>query len=273
MAMGRRFSVGAVGLFKGKYEMKNLKMVKTKSVDIIKEKPELILYCAVIGFMNISLLQGRCAETFIFDPYNSSSHWWQAVTCVFVHVSWYHLLLDAGMFVWLYTQLREKTFWGRCLYLLGSWAGSMIIVWATMPSLVSRGFCGLSGIGHGLMMIWLIELATDNVKQRKNDVIVWIAMVAVLGKSIFEALTGKMLFGQLHSSLLGSPVGVSHIGGIIGGVSFYMIWNWVLRDGYLKSTELIRSRLSVRLGLSKQPKLTGKFMKINYGINFAETEK
>jgi hypothetical protein len=48
----------------------------------------------------------------------------------------------------------------------------------------------------------------------------------VAGKSIWEATTGHVFFEWLHFGRLGTPIAVSHLGGVIGGAAMWMQQSW-----------------------------------------------
>ena len=75
---------------------------------------------------------------------------WRILTHPFVHVSWYHLLLDGAAFFILYAAFRTA-FLRRLAYVVPA-LGSMT---AAMISPRGSGVLprGLSGLGHGLMAV------------------------------------------------------------------------------------------------------------------------
>src|SRR4051812_39849730 len=109
--------------------------------------------------LNTTLLMGQCNTSFIYQPGAiRAGEWWRALTFPFVHVTWYHLVLDGSAFFLLYKELAEFPLWKRLVSLLASAAGSLLIsVWVD-PTLELKGLCGLSGIAHGLMVISALEL-------------------------------------------------------------------------------------------------------------------
>ena len=142
------------------------------------------------------------------------------MTHPFVHVSWYHLLLDAGAFLVLYASLEDGSAWKRGLYLMASGAGSLLAALFASPEISSAGLCGLSGIAHGLMAICALEMMGS-----AEDPRLWWAgltcLTLVVAKSIFEALAGHCLFSSLHFGMLGSPQTACHAGGALGGILGY----------------------------------------------------
>src|SRR5437867_2859791 len=115
---------------------------------------ELGFWAALIALLNLPLLDGGCAASLIFEPRRVvAGEWWRLFSHPFVHVSWYHLMLDATAFLLLYRELDGSKWFERVGYLLASGAGSLLVsLWAA-PLVQTRGLCGLSGIAHGLMTV------------------------------------------------------------------------------------------------------------------------
>ena len=185
------------------------------------QRPELILFIALIFVFNVPVFFGTVWNSMVFQPEAvRSGEWWRLVTHPFVHLTWYHLLLDGTAFLSLYCSLVERRIAVRLTYVVATGAGSLIASWIAAPAISTSGLCGLSGIAHGLMAISAIEMLGGNKAEQK---IGWISLMLVVGKGAFEAITGKMFFGFLDFGLLGSPVAVSHAGGIVGGLAALLL--------------------------------------------------
>jgi hypothetical protein len=79
---------------------------------------ELSTLVVTIILLNLRLFSGTCPVEWIFLPARvASGEWWRVVTHPFVHVSWYHLLLDASAFI-LYQGLAKTNGHLRIGYLL-----------------------------------------------------------------------------------------------------------------------------------------------------------
>src|SRR6266481_1250782 len=196
-----------------------------KSWAFLRQKPELMFFVALILIFNVPVLFGTVWSSMVFQPEAlRAGEWWRLVTHPFVHLTWYHLLLDGTAFLSLYCSLNERRIFVRLGYVVAPGAGSLVASWIASPTISASGLCGLSGIAHGLMAISAIELLVGDKTERR---IGWISLVLVVGKAGFEAITGKMFFGFLDFGLLGSPVAVSHAGGILGGLTamlLFRIW-------------------------------------------------
>lgn len=199
------------------------------------KKLETYIYITIIAILNLPLLFGKFPASMIFVPEKiMAGQIWRLLTHPFVHVSWYHLLLDATAFIILYNQLSENIT-RRTLYVIGCGLISLIAVIPVLPNLNSTGYCGLSGIAHGLMTIISLDLITN--KQTRNIGLVTTALIT--GKCIFEAATGQMFFNFIHSNLIGCPIAMAHVGGAIGGLAIFTIFNFTAISTSLKSKKIV----------------------------------
>ncbi len=142
--------------------------------------------------------------------------WWRLFTHPFVHVTWYHLLLDGSAFIVLYQSLLEPRLISRLSFVFSGAAASLLVSWACMG--LDGGLCGLSGIAHGLMAVSGLELVARHPPHSAERRLGLITFILVVTKAAVEALTGRMCFSLLEFGLLGQPVAVSHAGGIIGSL-------------------------------------------------------
>jgi rhomboid family GlyGly-CTERM serine protease len=194
----------------------------------LRLKPELIFFVTLIAIFNVPVLFGTVWNSMVFQPEAvRSGEWWRLVTYPFVHLTWYHLLLDGTAFLSLYCSLAERRVFVRLGYVVATAAGSLVASWIAAPNISTSGMCGLSGVAHGLMAISAIEMLGREITERR---IGWLCLMLVVGKAAFEATTGKMFFGFLDFGLLGSPVAVSHAGGILGGSIAVLLTNEIRRS-------------------------------------------
>jgi len=157
-----------------------------------------------------------CSSCFLPDAV-SAGEWWRVITHPFVHVSLYHLLLDVSVFFLLYTELRDKAWFERFTLLLAAGAGSLLVsLWAA-PAIQARGLCGLSGIAHGLAAVTALEMMRG-AKDRTLWRLGLASLLLVVGKSLIEAVTGRIAFESLHFGQLGFPIAVCHAGGALGAL-------------------------------------------------------
>jgi rhomboid family GlyGly-CTERM serine protease len=197
-------------------ECARLASIFSKFTAFFRRQPETIFFVALILIFNAPVLFGGHCTSMTFHPEAvGNGQWWRLLTHPFVHLTWYHLLLDGTAFLSLYCSLFERRILVRLAYVAAAGAGSLVTSWVASPAISTNGLCGLSGIAHGLMAISAIEmLGGDRIERR----IGWISLALVMGKAAFEAITGRMFFGFLDFGLLGNPVAVSHAGGILGGL-------------------------------------------------------
>ena len=185
--------------------------------------PEFLFFAFVLTILNFPLLRGSIFESAIFLPECvKAGEWWRVVTHPFVHLSWYHLLLDAGAFLLLYGGLDEPSRLRRILYAVGCGLGSLILSSATSSVIGTQGLCGLSGIAHGLMAVSALESMKDKNAGRTSHLTGMISFVIVVAKSIAEVLMGQVFFEFLHFGLMGLPVPACHAGGVMSGILLFL---------------------------------------------------
>lgn len=196
-------------------------------------RPEVWAFTLALLVINGSLLAGRVCNAFIFSPDPvGAGEWWRALTFPFVHVSLYHLLLDASAFLMLYQGLQETSIKRRLLYVAACAAGSL--GFSLLTSTLSGGLCGLSGIAHGLMAVTGLELMRSTDRPLRNAGILCFALTLI--KSLFEAATGQIAFSFLHLGSVGAPVAACHLGGVIGGSVAYLFFRRLLNQPHKKDT-------------------------------------
>lgn len=188
---------------------------------VLRQRPEIILFILLIAVFNAPVLFGGFWSSMIFQPEAvRRGEWWRLLTHPFVHLTWYHLLLDGTAFLSLYWSIVERRILVKLSYVVAAGAGSLIASCLASPLISTNGLCGLSGIAHGLMAISAVEMLAGAKIERR---IGWITLLLVLAKAGFEAATGRMFFGFLDFGLLGNPIAVSHAGGILGALIAVLI--------------------------------------------------
>jgi rhomboid family GlyGly-CTERM serine protease len=185
----------------------------------LKQRPELAVFGLLLAMFNWPVLGGSFSHSMVFSPAAvESGEWWRLFTHPWVHVTWYHLLLDGVAFLVLYQSLAEVSALRRLSCVLAAGAGSVIVSWLGSPAISTVGLCGLSGIAHGLMAVSAVEMATAGGSDATQRRLGWITLSLVVSKAAIEAVSGRMFFTFLHFGLMGEPVAVSHAGGIVGGL-------------------------------------------------------
>lgn len=184
---------------------------------------ETILLAVLIAAANVSLAAGVFPASLIYLPEKvMAGQWWRLATHPFVHVSAYHLLLDGAAFLMLYAQLAEKRLAKRIGYLLGIHAAVVAGVTWSLPTVEAVGYCGLSGLAHGLMAVWCLERmggGADRVQRR----LAMGVLAGLLVKCVYEVTAGQVLFESTHLGDVGVPVVASHLAGVLGAAAIYAI--------------------------------------------------
>src|SRR4051812_23013920 len=165
------------------------------------------LELGVIGFLlvalNWPLLHGACNSDLIFLPGPvAEGQWWRVLSHPFIHVTWFHLLLDGTAFFLLYKDLQQGSWLLRFTSVLASASGSLVVCLCADPLISVKGLCGISGIAHGLMVVSALEL----MKQRSDKLLFRIGLfsfAAVVVKCLVEVITGKMLFTFIYFGMVG----------------------------------------------------------------------
>lgn len=190
------------------------------------KRKELIVFAVILGLVNVPLVFGDFAEGLVYFPEKLlTGRWWSIVTHPFVHVSGYHLLLDGAAFLLLYAQLQEKRFTRRILYLLGIHASVVLGVTLSLPYVRASGYCGLSGLAHGLMALWCMERIGWNSADRTERLLAVGIGTGLLAKSIYEVAAGHVFFESMHLGSVGVPVVLSHLAGVAGGIFSFCLLN------------------------------------------------
>jgi rhomboid family GlyGly-CTERM serine protease len=179
---------------------------------------DVLAFISLIILTNTHLFTGNAINFFVFYPSAlSSGQWWRIITHPFVHLTWYHFLLDAGAFFILYRELFSNRISKRIFYVLTCGSISLITAIITSPEIETLGLSGLSGIAHGLMAISALEMM-----QRKKDYRFGLTcLMIVVSKSIYEVINGDVLFSFLHFGMCGTPIAACHAGGVLGGIFAY----------------------------------------------------
>ncbi len=177
-----------------------------------KIKIELFIFAAIIVLCNTHLFTNSFPErTALFPEKLFAGEWWRIFTHYFAHLSWYHLLIDAGAFIILFFSLEKKN---RYLYLAACAIGSLVVPLLFSDIIYSNGLCGLSGIAHGLIVVAALEM----IKNKQSKVIGKLAFWIVILKTTIELTFSPAILSFLHLGEVGIPVAECHVGGIIGGL-------------------------------------------------------
>jgi len=203
---------------------------------ISPRRHELLVFAGLILVFSGSVLFGSFWQSMIFQPAAvRGGEWWRLFTHPFVHVTWFHLLLDASAFFLLYNSLLEGRVAVRLAFVLGGAAGSLLLSWLAAPAISTNGLCGLSGIAHGLMAVSAVEMMVNQPRHSAEWRVGAFTFALVIGKAAFEAISGRVLFGFLYFGMVGDPVVVSHAGGVVGSLLAMLLLRSTWRAGNAKS--------------------------------------
>lgn len=180
------------------------------------------VFGVILFLVSGPVLFGARLGHLVFQPEAfRAGEWWRLFTHPFAHVSWYHLLLDGAAFLLLYLSLVERSWARRVAYVAAGAAGSLGSAWCVTG--LPEGLCGLSGVAHGLMAVSAMEMIAGSTPGSAERRVGWISISLVMAKAAYELVTGRMFLEFLHFGLLGSPVAVSHAGGVIGALVAWSI--------------------------------------------------
>lgn len=137
--------------------------------------------------------------------------WWRLLTCNFVHLGWYHLLLNelgVLVFVLLCPEPLSVPVWLRRLLLIG--LGMSLGLYFFAPRLST--YVGLSGIMHGLFLLGLGRLVLQ------KDLIAAACLLYLLGKLGWELWAGAPVSDEIA---IGGRVAVeSHLWGALAALVY-----------------------------------------------------
>ena len=122
-------------------------------------RAELLGIAAVLVLLNLPLFIGGSTAAFAFRiDAVAAGEWWRIFTHPFVHVSWYHLLLDGAAFLALYANLLAPTRARRLASAATARPAASSWPLCVSPLIARLGLCGLSGAAHGLMALSALEM-------------------------------------------------------------------------------------------------------------------
>ncbi|MGA1871184.1 MAG: rhombosortase [bacterium] len=195
-------------------------MCSVQNVRKIAGRVDICIFVVLLALCNIHVLTGKFPFSLIFIPSAfGAGKWWQFITHPFVHVSLYHLLLDAGAFLMLYESFNDTNVIKKMCYVIACALGSVGTALVVSPIIYTQGLCGLSGIAHGLMAISGLEMMQSKENARLGAVFFLLVVV----KSMYEIISGTVLFSFMHMGLCGTPVAACHTGGVLAGIISYLV--------------------------------------------------
>lgn len=182
-----------------------------------------VCFMSAVLLSNLHLLTGVQPTSFLFETSSVlKGEWWRIFTHPFVHVSWYHLILDSAAILLLWRELYHLSRLEKLLVSLACGAMSLIFAICFSPHIHQYGLCGFSGVAHGLTVFlgwsWLCAAMRDNPAHRRWLTAAGLTLtLATIIKSILEMISGSVVFSSLHIGELGIPIVEAHLGGVAGG--------------------------------------------------------
>lgn len=209
---------------------------------LVKQK-ELGFLIAAIIVLNLPLLFGQSNREWIFLADRvCQGQWHRLLTAPFVHVGLYHLALDGLAFVMLYSSLPCTSAGKRLLSLAGIHTAVMLAVILFNDS-AELGYCGLSGIAHGLMTLWCLEMMQNPQRSIRHAGGIGLSVTAA--KCAMEAVTGQVVLSSWHLGDVGIPVVSSHWGGILGAIAVFAVMNAAGRFESVSSFSVQHQKMGV----------------------------
>jgi membrane associated rhomboid family serine protease len=184
---------------------------------------EISLFVVLLVAFNVPLLLGNSSTRFAFHPGTVwAGEWWRLLTYPWVHVSWYHLALDATAFLLAYAELGNWRVRERLGCVAAAAMGSVLTALGWSPLVYLHGLAGLSGIAHGLTAVASLQAATRE-RSRLLQGVGWVGFAATIVKCLIEVSTGQVMFASWHLGWLGTPIAGAHLGGVLGAL---LVWWW-----------------------------------------------
>jgi rhomboid family GlyGly-CTERM serine protease len=191
----------------------------------MRRLPETLPLLLLLVLCNAGLLWGQLAEPLVFYP---GGEFWRIFTHAFTHVSGYHFLIDASLFLWLYHSLETERLGFRLTYLFASLFCSLAGA-CFHPEISTIGFCGLSGVAHGILAVRCLECLP---RKGLSRIVGASALTLLFAKVLAEVALQQVVFGGAHPGYIGTPLVGCHLGGMLGGLGSYLL----LRITSCKST-------------------------------------
>jgi rhomboid family GlyGly-CTERM serine protease len=156
-----------------------------------------------------------------------AGEWWRLLTANFVHLGWYHALLNVAgtaLLVLLCPEPLSPAVWARRVVVIG--LAMSLALYAFLPSL--HWYVGFSGVLHGLFVLGLGRQAW------LRDPVAIAALAFLLGKVAWEMVTGAPLSDE--EAIGGRVLVESHLYGSLSALAYGLIF------GAFTRTETFRRR-------------------------------
>lgn len=145
----------------------------------------------------------------------AAGEFWRLLTGNFVHLGWYHWLLNSLgllLLVLLCPEPIRGWIWVRRLLLLSLAVGAGIYLW--VPQI--QNYAGLSGVLHGLFILGLAPQAL------RRDPIAIACLLLLVGKIAYELIYGASLS---DADAIGGRVAVeAHFFGVVAALAYGLVF-------------------------------------------------
>ena len=186
-------------------------------------------WIGLLPVCNLHLLIQTQPSVLIFSAEKvMQGEWWRLFTHPLVHVSWYHLCMDALLTTLLWLEWRVSFRGEKLIGLICCWLGSFLVAAACSPLVSQFGYCGLSGLAHGLMLLvargWLQRSGAQQstVARLTLAALSLSCLTGLLAKVAVEMHTGAVLLASLHPGDISIPIVEAHFGGVAGAAVYWL---------------------------------------------------
>lgn len=207
-----------------------------------------VIYVVCQVILDAYFLDGMFFRYLSFVPPQNPemSFWpWQIVTYMFLHspTSWFHVVFNMLMLWWMGSELEMR--WGPKFFLtyyLVCGVGAILIhliggsiYWAITGNLNWTGpVIGASGAVFGLMVAYGIIFGERTV---------YFMMIFPMQAKYFVLILGAIqVITLLQVGMASNVANLAHLGGIIAGFLFLVLWTRLQRGQWKKSSTKKRSR-------------------------------
>ncbi|MDJ1469963.1 rhomboid family intramembrane serine protease [Xanthocytophaga flava] len=152
-----------------------------------------------------------------FKPYTLDNQWWRLLTCVFIHIGIFHLLMN--MYALMFIGALLEPFLGKLrfltAYLLTGLTASLASLWWHDLTVSA----GASGAIFGMYGVFLAMLTTNLIEKESRQ-------------SLLGSISVFVIY-NLVGGLRGGIDNAAHIGGLVGGI----VIGYALSPSLLKPTQ------------------------------------
>jgi membrane associated rhomboid family serine protease len=184
----------------------------------IRRRWDILVLLTVMAVTNGALLFGRNTDFWALYPKDvARGQWWRLITNDYAHGGLRHFFAIGLGFWVVYLSLKDARPVCRLAYVFLSGVGSTLatILFESQESIV--GLRGLSGICHGLLAVWALEMILLPARSSRYHAIGGAVLLLVIVKLSVEFATGRPLLTPLYLGHVDSPGVPGHVGGLLAG--------------------------------------------------------